>query len=262
MDFIKILLTKLLSLIGYKINRTPPRSEIYEREEKEKQELQREELESKLKQELITKNRWLSNLKIKTVLDIGANTGQFAENFLTILPDIELYCFEPIKTCYAELKQNLEHNNKVNFFNFALGNENGEKTIFHNEYSPSSSILEMNNLHKEAFAFTEKAEPEVITIKKLDEITGDLNIKHPLLIKIDVQGFEMEVLKGGLETIKLADIIIIETTFEELYSGQPLFNEIYAFFQDLGFVFKGNFEQLTNPNDGRILQADSIFVKI
>ena len=145
--------------------------------------------------------------------------------------------------------------------NYALGNENGEKTIYLNEYSPSSSILEMNELHKKAFPFTEKTIPEKIEIKKLDEISTDLNLVKPLLIKIDVQGFEMEVIKGGLKTIKQADIIIIETTFEELYNGQPLFHEIYTFLQELGFIFKGNFDQLTNPNDGNILQADSVFEK-
>jgi len=255
--FIKILLVQSISLLGFRINRIPSKKRLNE-------ELLRQEWESKekRKQELIKNNIWLINLKIKTVLDIGSNTGQFAEKILTILKGIDLYCFEPITSCYEELKRNLGSNKRVKFFNFALGNENGDQTINLNEYSPSSSILEMNKIHKEAFTYTEKTYTEKIEIKKLDDILGDLILTKPLLIKIDVQGFEMEVLKGGFGTINQADIIIIETTFEELYKSQPLFHEIYTFLKGLGFTFKGNFEQLINPNDGRILQADSIFMKI
>jgi FkbM family methyltransferase len=153
----KILLLKPLSLLGLKINRIPSKKTI-----KINQELQR--------QEYLKRNLWLINLKIKTVLDIGANTGQFAAKILDLFPDIDLYCFEPIIDCFKELENNLGSNKKVKFFNFALGNENGGQTIHINEYSPSSSLLEMNNLHKKAFAFTEKSAPGKILIKKLDEI--------------------------------------------------------------------------------------------
>lgn len=245
---LKILFVKPLSLLGLNINRIPSSKAV-----KINQEL--------IRQEYIKKNLWLINLNIQNVIDIGANTGQFAAKILDILPDIDLYCFEPIVTCFKELQQNLGSNKKIRFFNIALGNENGEMTLHLNDYSPSSSLLVMNNLHKKAFTFTEKSIDEKIYIRKLDDLKAEIVLAKPLLIKIDVQGFEKEVIKGGLETIKQADIIIIETSFEELYKGQPLFDEIYTTLRDLGFVFKGNFEQLTNPMDGKILQADSIFIK-
>jgi hypothetical protein len=119
----------------------------------------------------------------------------------------------------------------------------------------------MNKLHKEIFTFTENSREENIFIRKLDDLQEDLVLARPLLIKIDVQGFEKEVIRGGIETIKQADLIIIETTFVELYNAQPLYHEIYIFLYELGFIFKGNFEQLISPIDGRILQADSIFAR-
>ena len=184
--FFKLSLLKPLSLIGLRITRIPTNKEISIREEKERQAL---EYKLQQKQEFKRLHLWLSNMEIKTVLDIGANTGQFASKILEILPDIDLYCFEPIAKCYEELKQNICENTNVKFFNFALGNQVGEQTINLNEYSPSSSLLEMNNLHKEAFTFTEKSNPEKIYIKKLDHINEELVLSKPLLIKIDVQGF-------------------------------------------------------------------------
>jgi hypothetical protein len=76
-----------------------------------------------------------------------------------------------------------------------------------------------------------------------------------------VQGFEIEVLKGIGTVMKMIDIIIIETSFVKLYQGQPLFNEVYSYLIGNGFRFIGNFEQLKDPKTGRILQADSIFIR-
>ncbi|MEQ9007495.1 MAG: FkbM family methyltransferase, partial [Ekhidna sp.] len=72
---------------------------------------------------------------------------------------------------------------------------------------------------------------------------------------------EEHVLRGGENTIKQATVIIIETSFEELYEGQPLFNDIYSWLRQWGFTYKGSLSQLLNPQNGEVLQADSIFVK-
>jgi hypothetical protein len=81
------------------------------------------------------------------------------------------------------------------------------------------------------------------------------------LIKIDVQGYEMQVLKGGERVIQSADVIIIETTFVPLYKDQPLFADIYNYFTSRGFRYAGNIEQLLAPINNQILQADAIFIK-
>jgi hypothetical protein len=88
-----------------------------------------------------------------------------------------------------------------------------------------------------------------------------LKLIDPILIKIDVQGFEDKVIAGGADTIKKAKVIIIEVTFKELYTDQPLFHDIYEMLSKLGFTYHGNFDQLPSPVTGEILQADAIFIK-
>jgi hypothetical protein len=82
-----------------------------------------------------------------------------------------------------------------------------------------------------------------------------------MCLKIDVQGYELHALRGAPETLSKADFVIIETTFISLYSGQPLFDDIYRYLRDSGFIYHGALEQLLSPIDGRPLQADALFLK-
>jgi Methyltransferase FkbM domain len=92
-------------------------------------------------------------------------------------------------------------------------------------------------------------------------VTGDLDLAENILIKIDVQGFEDRVIAGGLKTIQMAKLLIVETSFESLYDDQPLFDTIYEMLKRMGLTYHGNFNQFLNPIDGNILQADGIFIK-
>ena len=86
-------------------------------------------------------------------------------------------------------------------------------------------------------------------------------LEAAVLIKIDVQGYELFVLHGGPETVKRARALIVETSFTKLYEGQPLFDDIYKTLKKSEFDYGGNWDQLTDPRDGRILQTDAIFLR-
>jgi FkbM family methyltransferase len=206
--------------------------------------------------------KWLQDLGIQTILDIGANEGQFINKISLILPEANIYSFEPLKKPFEQLQKLAFQNKNITAFNFALGDEEKESIIHHNEYSPSSSMLELTSLHKGAFPFTRNVLEENISVKVFDKISSGLNLQKNILLKIDVQGFEINVLRGAEGTLKDIDVIFIETSFYELYKHQPLFNDIYSFLFQRGFGYFGSFEQLYDERDGRILQADSIFIKI
>jgi FkbM family methyltransferase len=208
----------------------------------------------------IEKWEWIGKFSINTIIDVGANQGQFAEKILKVFPKGMLYCFEPLPDVFNQLRINFGDKKNVHLYNFGLGEKDEEVMIFNNEYSPSSSLLEMLDLHKKNFNFAVKTSPKTISIKRLDEFEAELTQK-PILIKIDVQGYEMQVLRGGEKVIEEAEIIIIETTFQQLYKDQPLFNDIYEYFTKRGFYYAGNIEQLLSPIDKHILQADAIFIK-
>jgi FkbM family methyltransferase len=176
------------------------------------------------------------------------------------LPKAKVYSFEPLSAAYARLRGKTSGNGRYETFNCALGNVNERLTIHRSPYSPSSSILPMTTLHQTAFPITAgDAGTEEIDVRRLDDIADDLEIADDLFVKIDVQGFEADVIRGGCRTLKRAKAIIVETSFEVLYENQALFDQIYMMMKKLGFTYAGNWEQLLDPQSGRVLQADAIF---
>src|SRR5690349_4732787 len=100
--------------------------------------------------------KWLVELEIATILDIGANEGQFAKKIRGVFPNSKIYSFEPLLDTYLLLKKNFEKDALFEAFNCALGEKEGEATIFLNEYSPSSSLLKLGDEHKKHFDFARK----------------------------------------------------------------------------------------------------------
>lgn len=209
----------------------------------------------------IHNHKWLQMKGLKTIVDIGANEGQFAERMRILFPEIMIYSFEPIPTVFAKLEDNFKNDLHFKCFNVGLGDKDDRMTFHLNDYTPSSSLLKMNHVHKDNFPQTESESEIPVLIKRLDDVLSYQNLEKPYMVKIDVQGFEDKVINGGLKLLENADLIIIETTFVELYEEQPLFDVIYDKLRNLGFKYVGNEEQLVSPMNGEVLQADSIFVK-
>ncbi len=204
---------------------------------------------------------WFQALRIASVLDIGANIGQFAISINAVLSEAQICSFEPLPDCFAELQVRMKHARHFAAFNVGLGDRSGTLSFERNASTASSSFLKMTDIHKAAFPFTRDSQQTQVRMERLDDIAQQLNLKDPMLVKIDVQGYEDRVLSGGQQTIQHAKVVIIETTFAELYDGQPLFDDIYRILTSWGFAYAGSLNQLVDPRDGKILQADSIFVK-
>jgi FkbM family methyltransferase len=255
------IINRMLSFFGIAIHTIPFKSDVKKTENLIEKDIIEKKIE-KIEDSFFNSDLWLKNKNFKSVIDIGANEGQFAEKFSKLFPEAIFYCFEPLNEPYEKLKEKFSNNGKFNFFNFALGNVNGKIKIQRNEYSPSSSILPMRAEHKNAFDFARKEFAEDVNIRILGNVFKNVEIERPYLLKIDVQGYELPVIEGGTGIVKNAEIIIIETSFVELYEGAPLFNDIYKKLNNLGFEYIGSFEQLLHPSDGKILQQDSIFQKI
>ena len=83
---------------------------------------------------------WLADAGIGTVLDIGANVGQFASQIHNVLPQASIYSFEPLVDCYTQLTENMGHVDGFRAFNCALGCEDGQTQIYHNDFSASSPL--------------------------------------------------------------------------------------------------------------------------
>jgi len=208
-----------------------------------------------------SEDHWLVNCGIQTVLDVGAHVGEFAQRIRAILPDADLISFEPLQEAFAKLTERFKGQPNFRAIRCALGEKAGQHEIHHNEYAPSSSLLPIAELHKQLFPFAIKQKAEMIEVRRLSDVVRELNLRDPLLLKLDVQGFEDKVIAGGEDVVARAKIIIIEVSFQTLYEGGPLFDDVYQLLKEHGFTYNGNFEQLSSPRDGRILQADAIFCR-
>lgn len=179
--------------------------------------------------------------RIDNCIDVGSNRGQFAIVFKKKFPNARLYSFEPqIKNLQIQ-KKFLKN---TRFFNYCLGNKSGKQMFNVTKRDDSSSLLEplifKNSIYKVVDKFFTK-------IKKLDN-TIKLNKKKKNLLKLDVQGYELEVLKGSIKNLSKIDFIIIEICSKKNYLNQPNKNKIISFLNKNNFnIMKiSNKTNLTN----------------
>jgi len=204
---------------------------------------------------------WLTQGKIRTVLDIGANTGQFSHTVHALLPDATIYAFEPQADCFEAIQQGFMSSPNLHVIQTAIGDDDGEITFHTNNFSQSSSVLKLTDLHKEAFPWATESGEIQVPIRRLDSLQTELDLTSSILVKIDVQGYEDRVLLGGGEVIHKAEIVLIETAFEPLYQGEASFSVVYDLMIGYGFRYAGNLDQITNPSNDRPLYADALFLK-
>ncbi len=210
--------------------------------------------------ELMDEFGWMKSFGFKTIIDIGANEGQFSEKIRILFPDARIYAFEPIPDTFHKLEKNFGGDSRFKAFNVGLADEAGVFDFELNDYTPSSSLLTMSDTHKSSFDFAKNVHTIAVKIETLDNMLQNEQLPLPILVKIDVQGVEDKVIAGGEHTLRLAAGVISEVSFEELYKGQPLFHSIYEKIHQLGFSYHGSLEQLKSPS-GAVLQADAFFSK-
>lgn len=207
----------------------------------------------------------LRQLPFRTVFDIGANTGQFARYVTSVLPQARVFCFEPLPGPFAELKSWAESydRGRVIPINTALGNSEGQAEMFHHvEHTPSSSLLRLSSLTKELYPQTQKQRTETISLTTLDKIVEDCSIQliPDVLIKMDVQGFEDRVLKGGAKVFGSARACLLEINLDVLYEQQASFKELVSALDRYGLRYRGNFHQ-TYDRDGHVIFLDAVFAR-
>ncbi|MGQ0800761.1 MAG: FkbM family methyltransferase [Pseudomarimonas sp.] len=203
----------------------------------------------------------LSHHRFACVLDIGANTGQFASIARLLWPEALVHSFEPLPDIFAELKANHANDPKVIPHHIGLSDQAGMQSMFRSAFSPSSSLLPMAKLHEQEWPQSVANTEVAVKLERLDVWRRSMGaeLTFPLMVKIDVQGFEMSVINGGPETLQQASVVVIEVSFHELYAAQPLFGEIHKRLTDLGFIYRGNIEEFRSRDGKNVLFADAIF---
>ena len=196
--------------------------------------------------------------KITCFVDIGSNRGQFAITARKKFPSSKIYCFEPLKEPAALFRRIFSSDPQVVLREMAIGPEEREMAIHVSRADDSSSLLQITALQNNLFPGTAEKETRTVQVKPLEAVLSAKDIKSPALLKIDVQGFELEVLKGCQSLLSSFDYIYVECSFMELYSGQALAHEIITFLEKEGFYLSGVYH-LSYDRQGAAVQGDFLF---
>lgn len=206
----------------------------------------------------------LRRYPIRSILDIGANIGQFARRMRAEFPDADLYCFEPLPQAFESLSAwARQQGGLVTTFNVAVGDAVGKIQMYHHiNHSPSSSILRTTGAAERLYDFTKRQALVTVEQVTLDSVMDQLDqpLRQKILIKADVQGYEDRVIRGGEATFTQAFACILEVDVEELYQGQASFEQLVVLLRDRGFQYAGNLLQ-TLGNDGHVIFLDALFLK-
>jgi FkbM family methyltransferase len=205
--------------------------------------------------------RLLGDYKVRHIVDGGAYRGDFSIEIAKVFPDATVYAFEPQKESYGLLSNATRKVSGIKIYNCALSSKSG-KSILHTNVSPLTSSL--SNVSKDGLhyfqGYTNPEGIEEVEVTSLADFLSGENIPRVDILKLDLQGHELQAIKGMAEFIKTVKLIFIEVQFLEIYQGTPLFSEVETFLRSKGFVFYQFYGLVRSQINGRLLYGDAIFI--
>lgn len=200
----------------------------------------------------------LAGLPITSVVDVGANRGQFALLALALFPQAHIYAFEPTPQPLRRLNAWAAGETRLTVRQLALGAKRGEMLMHLSLSDDNSSLHRPTERQLIEFPPTRMVDSMIVPVARLDEVLSRAELPGPALLKIDVQGHEMEVLIGCEGLLDAFDHILVECTYIELYEGQALADQVITHLAERGFRAEG-VSHATEGLDGQRLQADLLF---
>ncbi|MFC1809703.1 FkbM family methyltransferase [Candidatus Omnitrophota bacterium] len=204
------------------------------------------------------------SINVDNIFDVGANVGNVALKMAVEFPAAEICCFEPIKGTFDQLQKSVKGYNNINCFHLAFGGSSTNKKVkvFEREKSVFNSLRENsmnNNLN---------AAEEIVQVKKLDDFCSEKNIKQIDLLKIDTEGYELEVISGSKEMLQNGKIMAIycEVGFNPQNRRNTYWDDLNKTLYLFGYSFYGlydvsNLQIRTGGNYGNALYLHNSITK-
>ncbi len=200
-------------------------------------------------------------LNIEQVIDIGGNLGQYGHSIRNAGYKGDIVSFEPLSSVHAKLVAQAAGDPRWQIApRMAIGAAAGELTINISEDLASSSLLPMTDLHVETAPTSAYVGSETVPVVRLDDCDAFDRDKRTFL-KMDTQGYEAHVLDGGPKTLASVLGVQLELSLAPCYEGQQLLSTLVTRLEGLGFKLWGLHQGTAHPENGRLLQADGIFVR-
>jgi FkbM family methyltransferase len=204
----------------------------------------------------------LSHFQIDLVLDAGANHGQFALQCRACGYDGEIISFEAAATAHATLLTKAAADPLWTIADrVALGATNGEVEINISSNSMSSSILPMLDSHLAAAPASRYLHKEKVPMRRLDDLLPALDPSRCILLKLDVQGYESQVLAGAPQVLARARAVQLEMSLVPLYDGELLMPRMLAEMSTRGFDLWDLEANLRDPGTSQLLAIDGVFTR-
>jgi FkbM family methyltransferase len=193
---------------------------------------------------------------------VGAFQGEATSQYFELFPSAKIHAFEPFPPSYEGLVARLSLNSRIRLVNAAVSAQTGEATFHVNGLPATNSLLPRPTSGHRYFPAA-GATKQTITVPtiSLDDYRDRHQIGVPEILKMDIQGNELQALRGAEKTLGTGGVLLIftEVTFVPLYEGGVLFNELATYLADRGFTLF-NLYELQSAQLGQLRFGDAIFV--
>jgi len=197
----------------------------------------------------------ISENSFKVVFDVGANDGRSAVQFLPEFSAATIYCFEPVRSTFEELVSSMGSNKRIKPFNLALGSSEGEAVIKKDD--------DNSRCNQVSFDIDATCDSEMVTVSTLDRFCDQHKIPQIDFLKIDTEGFDLEVLKGAEKHINDHKIsfLQIEASMSPYNVKHVAFQEFKSFLESRGYLLYGVYDQtLEWSGEARLRFSNPIFI--
>jgi FkbM family methyltransferase len=206
----------------------------------------------------------LRTMRCRTVFDVGAFQGDATSRYAELFPDAEIYAFEPYPPSYEALEAMYSNTPRIHLVNAAVSSRPGEATFYVNGVASTNSLLPRPSAGRRYFS------PEAVTRStisvptiSIDEFRAKHNVPVPDILKLDIQGMELEALRGAEQTLNSGrggvSLVFSEVTFVPHYEKGVLFDELSSYLRKRGFTLF-NIYEMHSANVGQLRFGDAIFI--
>jgi FkbM family methyltransferase len=185
------------------------------------------------------------------IFDVGAHAGEFARSCRRVWPAAKLTCFEVLPHRVSELRSWCGQNGNAMVIDCLLGADTKDAVALH-EMETASSVLEEH--------FPPQGKTTYYPMQTVDNVVKSFGAKPPNFLKLDVQGYELEVLRGAQISLPQISALLVETNLIDIHKGAPLLDELITFMNENNFVAYDICGLTRRPLDQALWQADFIFV--